>query len=41
MSTVIVTDADLDWTLSLATPVDRPVGAAARALIALTADFLP
>ncbi|MEU5785277.1 LysR family transcriptional regulator [Micromonospora lupini] len=39
--TLTVTDADLDWTASLATPVDRPVGAAARALIALTGEFLP
>ncbi|MBM0277313.1 LysR family transcriptional regulator [Micromonospora tarensis] len=39
--TLTVTDAELDWTLSLATPVDRPVGAAARALIALTREFLP
>ena len=38
---VTVTDADLNWTASLATPVDRPVGAAARALISLTAEFLP
>ncbi|MBB5475838.1 LysR family transcriptional regulator [Micromonospora parathelypteridis] len=36
-----VTDADLDWTLSLAIPLGRPVGAAARALINLTAEFLP
>ncbi|MCG5470417.1 LysR family transcriptional regulator [Micromonospora sp. LAH09] len=41
VSTLTVTDADLDWTLSLAIPVDRPVGAAARALIDLTAEFLP
>ncbi|MET7669731.1 LysR family transcriptional regulator [Micromonospora luteifusca] len=39
--TLTVTGADLDWTLSLAIPVGRPVGAAARALIGLTADFLP
>lgn len=36
-----VTDADLDWALSLATAVDRPASAAARALITLTGEFLP
>ncbi|MFG1866952.1 LysR family transcriptional regulator [Micromonospora arborensis] len=39
--TLTVTDADLDWTLSLAIPLGRPVGAAARALISLTEEFLP
>ncbi|MGV9213913.1 LysR family transcriptional regulator [Micromonospora sp. RB23] len=39
--TLTVTDVDLDWIASLATPVDRPLGVAARALIALTGEFLP
>jgi DNA-binding transcriptional LysR family regulator len=41
IATMPVTGADLRWPLSLAVPADRPPGAAARALIALTADFLP
>ncbi|GIF39270.1 LysR family transcriptional regulator [Actinoplanes xinjiangensis] len=41
LTIVPVTGADLRWPLSLAVPADRPPGAAARALISLTADFLP
>lgn len=38
---VPVTGADLRRPLSPTVPADRPPGAAARALISLTADFLP
>ncbi|WP_433795878.1 LysR family transcriptional regulator [Actinoplanes sp. CA-252034] len=41
LAVVQVTGADLRWPLSLAVAADRPPGAAARALISLTADFLP
>ena len=40
VTTLVVTDADLRWPLSLATPTDRTPGAAARALIALLHDLL-
>jgi DNA-binding transcriptional LysR family regulator len=40
LTTLTVTDADLEWPLSLATPTDRASGAAARALISLIRDFL-
>ena len=35
-----VTGADLDWPLSVATPSDRPLSAAASALIGLVEEFL-
>jgi DNA-binding transcriptional LysR family regulator len=35
-----VTGADLNWPLSVATPSDRPLSAAASALIGLVAEFL-
>ncbi|WP_430788749.1 LysR family transcriptional regulator [Actinoplanes sp. G11-F43] len=38
--TIPVTGADLRWPLSLAVPDDRPPSAAARALIALTGEFV-
>ncbi|MEH1168248.1 LysR family transcriptional regulator [Micromonospora sp. CPCC 205539] len=41
LTTLAVTDADLDWSLSLAIPADRPASTAARALITLTKEFLP
>ena len=40
VSVMPVTGADLRWPLSLAVPGDRPPGAAARALVTLTAEFL-
>ncbi|GAA4935423.1 LysR family transcriptional regulator [Actinoplanes utahensis] len=40
VATMPVTGADLRWPLSLAVSADRPPGAAARALVALTAEFL-
>jgi DNA-binding transcriptional LysR family regulator len=41
LTTVSVTGADLQWPLSLATPADRTVGAAARALISLIGEVSP
>ena len=41
IASIPVTGADLRWPLSLAVPAGRPPGAAARALISLTADYLP
>jgi DNA-binding transcriptional LysR family regulator len=41
LAAIPVTGADFRRLLSLGVPADRPPGAAARALISLTADFLP
>ncbi|MDN3028532.1 LysR family transcriptional regulator [Streptomyces sp. S.PB5] len=40
VATLTVSDADLDWPLSLASPSDRTPGAAARAMIEMARDFV-